>query len=132
MHEYDYQLPPQALWEWDDGQAMYPPNADQPMIVYRGADSDYTAQLDAEEIGGRTIRLTIRDRSGHRVWQTDLESADATVTVPANVTKDMLESTRLYGYDIMLITQDERRVLQAYAPVFVYPTAGGVQYDGRG
>ena len=35
MHEYEYQVPPQALWEWDDGQSMYPPNTNEPMVIYR-------------------------------------------------------------------------------------------------
>lgn len=131
MHEYEYQLPPQAMWEWDDGQSMYPPNTDEPMIIYRGADSDYTPALDAEAVDGRTIRLTIRDRSGHMVWQADLAGVDETVTIPASVTKDMREGRHQYFFDIMLVTADERRTFQNITPVWVYPTAGGIQY-GRG
>lgn len=131
MHEYDYQVPPQALWEWDDGQSMYPPNEDPPLIIQRGADCDYTPELDvdAEAAAGKTIRMTIRDRSGHRVWQGDLDRPDATVTIPASVTKDMREGRHMYMFDIMLITADERRSLQHVTPIWVFPTAGGLQYD---
>ena len=132
MHEYDYQVPPQALWEWDEGQSMYPPNADKPMIVHRGADCGYTPELETEDTGGQTIRLTIRERSGRKVWSGDLASPTDTVTVPASVTKDMRESRDRYFFDIMLIGDEERRSLQDITPVWVYPTAGGVQYDGRG
>jgi hypothetical protein len=129
MHEYEYQIPPQALWEWDDGQSMYPPNTDEPMIIYRGADSDYTMTPGDTEAGEGTLRLTIRDRSGRMVWQTEPESLEATVTVPAQVTKDMQEGRHRYFFDIMLVTEDERRTLQGVTPVWVYPTAGGAQYD---
>lgn len=129
MHEYDYQMPPQALWEWDDGQSMYPPNADPPLIIQRGADNDYTPELDVEDAGGDTIRLTIRERGGRKIWQADLASPTDTVTIPASVTKDMREGRGRYFFDIMLIGDGERRSLQSITPVWVYPTAGGVQYD---
>lgn len=130
MHEYDYMLPPQALWEWDDGQSMYPPNVDEPMVIYRGADSKFT--LPAEEppeVGEGTLVLTIRARDGRKVWSSEMNDITEEVSVPENVTRDMKEGRRYYFYDIMLVTENGREIVQPVTPVWVYPTAGGTQYE---
>ena len=131
MHEYDYTVPPQALWEWDDGQSMYPPNTDAPMIIYRGADSKYTPALEGIHLSGAAAVLTIRGRDGQKVWSTEISDLTAELTVPADITKDMHEGRHFYFFDIMLPVDEQLTVLQEVTPVWVYPTAGGVQYGGR-
>lgn len=133
MHEYDYMLPPEALWEWDDGQSMYPPNADTPMKIYRGYDSTYQIPEEEtpEEVGEGTLVLTIRSRDGHKVWSTEMESVGSEITVPESITRDMREGRRYYHFDIALINNDSRKLVREITPVWVYPTAGGTQYERR-
>ena len=129
MHEYDFQVPPQVLWEWDDGQSMYPPNTDQPMIIYRGADSSYQPTLTGITLNNVLLTLTIRGRDGRKVWDTDIASLTDPVVVPATVTKDMHEGRNFYYFDIILLADNQHTVIQPVTPVWVYPTAGGIQYD---
>ena len=128
MHEYDYTVPPQALWEWDDGQSMYPPNTDAPMVIYRGADSVFTPEVVDAELSDGVLVLTIRSREGKKVWQAELANLTDETVVPAEITADMKEGHHYYFFDIMLVTEDGRTVVQPVTPVWVYPTAGGTQY----
>ena len=100
MHEYEYQVPPQAMWEWDDGQSMYPPNTNEPMVIYRGADSRFTPPVSETEEEG-TLVLTIRTRDDRHVWHQTLSDLTEEIIIPADVTKDMKEGRHYYFYDIM-------------------------------
>ena len=131
MHEFDYQLPPQALWEWDDGQSMYPPNTTEPMVIYRGADSKF-APPEPEVVEDGELVLTIRTRDGWHVWHKTLTDLSEEVYVPASVTKDMREGRGYYFYDIMAVSDETIVTVQPVTPVHVYPTAGGVQYRKGG
>ena len=90
MHEYEYQVPPQALWVWDDGQSMYPPNTYEPMVIYRGADCRFTPPVSETEEEG-TLVLTIRTRDDRHVWHQTLTDLTTEIVIPADVTKDMKE-----------------------------------------
>ena len=127
MHEFEYQVPPQALWEWDDGQSMYPPNTDEPMIIYRGADSRFKPPVASTTETGDLV-LTIRTRDDRHVWSYTLTDLTAEIVVPADVTKDMREGRNYYFYDILAVGQDTIFTVQPVTPVWVYPTAGGAQY----
>ena len=131
MHEYEYQVPPQALWEWDDGQSMYPPNTDEPMVIYRGADSRFTPPVSETEEEG-TLVLTIRTRDDRHVWHQTLTDLTTEIIIPADVTKDMKEGRHYYFYDIMAVGEETIFTVQPLTPVEVHPTAGGVQYNRRG
>ena len=131
MHEYEYQVPPQALWEWDDGQSMYPPNTDEPMVIYRGADCRFTPPVSETEEEG-TLVLTIRTRDDRHVWHQTLTDLATEIIIPADVTKDMKEGRHYYFYDIMAVGEETIFTVQPLTPVEVYPTAGGVQYNRRG
>ena len=131
MHEYEYQVPPQALWEWDDGRSMYPPNTNEPMVIYRGADSRFTPPVSETEEEG-TLVLTIRTRDDRHVWHQTLNDLTEEVIIPADVTKDMKEGRHYYFYDIMAVGEETIFTVQPLTPVEVQPTVGGVQYNRRG
>ena len=131
MHEYDYRVPPSALWEWDDGMSTFPPNLPPPVELYRGADSAVRIDLTEENPGEGELKLYIRKRGEHRAIELPLSGAQCEVTVPADVTRDMEEGMEKYIYDIMLVGEDNRTVLRGPGKVIVYQTAGGVQYNRR-
>ena len=131
MHEYEYQVPPQAMWEWDDGQSMYPPNTNEPMVIYRGADSRFTPPVSETEEEG-TLVLTIRTRDDRHVWHQTLNDLTEEIIIPADVTKDMKEGLHYYFYDIMAVGEETIFTVQPLTPVEVHPTVGGVQYNRRG
>lgn len=134
MHEYDYRVPPSALWEWDDGMSTFPPNLPPALELYRGADSRVSIDLTSEVAGlgmpGMPV-LYIRRRDGTRALEIPLDSEKCEVTVPADVTRDMEEGTEKYIYDIMMVGADTRTVLRGPGKVTVYQTAGGIQYNKR-
>ena len=106
---------------------MYPPNTDEPMRIYRGADSRFTPPVSEMTEEGELV-LTIRSRDGRHVWHQTLADLTTEITVPASVTKDMQEGRHYYFYDIMAVGDETIFTVQPLTPVEVHPTAGGAQY----
>lgn len=131
MHEYDYRVPPSALWEWDDGMSTFPPNLPPVIELYRGADSKVRIDLTEENPGDGDLTLYIRHRGGTRAIEVPLPGNPCEVIIPDDVTKDMAEGMEQYIYDIMLTDADTRTVVRGPGKVTVYQTAGGVQYNKR-